>query len=336
MINHARTLLLNLRPDPTYRIVGEEFIPAQFTPLTLPSYLDDLHKQLFGQRPDRLMSNYRGRQLLNLLHSTELVEFVTQLDSRITYSQSDVFFSHPFNRLNVVQRSGPVTVVYPYGEYVPPGDISGTVHHSWEVTQIDGLQLRVERLTKPYDSQVQTLSAANGISSPLSLLGTGLGFSFRTNAVSGDSDNGNGVIGTEYSGESNAPDGSANSADSDDDGVIGTEYGDEEMPEDSDPTPQDGESVIGTDPDYNYDGPLTWEASVDLRPTLDLGQIVAGLSQSGEENMLRVFGVGSPLGATEPFLTFRKLWSTHPELPYRLGGLLLAMIYQMERLRTDE
>ena len=338
MINHARSLLLNVRPDPTYRIAGEEFIPAQFVPQEIPSYLEDIRKQLFGHRPDRLMLNYRGPQLMQLLHATELTQFVQQLDGRITYERRlSSLFDYDFDRLRVQQTAGPTTSVYLRGDYAPAGDVTGSCRHEWDVTQLTGLDIEVQRLTFPYERNVQLLDAGDGTSSPVALIGTGLGFAFRTAAISGDGDgddSDSGVVGTEYSGESNASDGSDDSADSDNPGVVASEYSGEDILAGCDPQPQ-GDAYVSP-PSGDPCSPLAWTVSVDIRPRLDLGQIAANLSQSGEPSTDRLFGLGDPYGSAEPFKTFRNLWYTHKELPYRLGGLLLALIYQLERVRTRE
>jgi hypothetical protein len=70
------------------------------------------------------------------------------------------------------------------------------------------------------------------------------------------------------------------------------------------------------------------------RPRRSLSELEQGLRSLGEPVLQSIFGVGTPLAAREPFLTFRNLWETHPEQPYRLSGILLATIYQIERTRN--
>lgn len=89
MINHARTLLLNDKALPDE--LGEEFVP-EFAPLYLPRSLDRVHKILFGKQPIRQELNYKLRCIMQLLHATELAEFVLQLDPRVTYLPFDEVF----------------------------------------------------------------------------------------------------------------------------------------------------------------------------------------------------------------------------------------------------
>lgn len=69
-----------------------------------------------------------------------------------------------------------------------------------------------------------------------------------------------------------------------------------------------------------------WQVTFHARPQWDLGQIAAALRVSGEPTLLQLFGAAP----AEPFLTFRDLFFDHPELPYRLGGLLLAVAYRSD------
>jgi hypothetical protein len=49
----------------------------------------------------------------------------------------------------------------------------------------------------------------------------------------------------------------------------------------------------------------------------------------GEPNLLQLFG-DSPV---EPFKTFQNLFRDRYEVPYSLGGIVLAYVYRAEALR---
>lgn len=111
MINHARTLLLNVSGQTSSREeLGEEYIPASFAPVPMPGYLQSLRNVLFGTSPDRYFLNYRARELMQLLHATELAEYVYKLDPRVTYwpEPRPVFFG-PAERTTIEQINGPTT-----------------------------------------------------------------------------------------------------------------------------------------------------------------------------------------------------------------------------------
>lgn len=75
---------------------------------------------------------------------------------------------------------------------------------------------------------------------------------------------------------------------------------------------------------------VTWRVSGFLRPANNLLTIEQGLRSIGEPYLLQLFGVSDE----EPYLTFRNCWNKHPEFAYRLGGLVLAMIYRTEEIRN--
>lgn len=87
MINHARTLLMNVngasRPAATFFL--EEYIPSNFEAYELTSSLQDVYNVLFGSDADNVFRNYRAWQYMHVLHSTEFVQYVTDLDPRVTY-----------------------------------------------------------------------------------------------------------------------------------------------------------------------------------------------------------------------------------------------------------
>jgi hypothetical protein len=87
MINHGRTLLLNknghTRPGATFFL--EEYVPTGYREVSLPATLDVVRKILFGSNADDSFINYRLWQFMHVLHSTDFEDYLTDLDSRITY-----------------------------------------------------------------------------------------------------------------------------------------------------------------------------------------------------------------------------------------------------------
>lgn len=94
MYNHFLTLLVNRAPDPRAAgaapaaaglYPGDEAVPVDFRPVKLPPSVVAFRAALFGADPDRVMLAYRGRQLLCVVHATELSDHVFALDPRVTY-----------------------------------------------------------------------------------------------------------------------------------------------------------------------------------------------------------------------------------------------------------
>jgi len=86
MINHARTLLLNIfAQSADKQLAGYEYIPVEYRPFVLPQNLKTLRRILFGSQPDQRFLNLRARELMSYIHQTELAEYVYKLDRRVTY-----------------------------------------------------------------------------------------------------------------------------------------------------------------------------------------------------------------------------------------------------------
>lgn len=260
MINHARTLLMNV--DGSYMFyaeLGEEVIPEAYRAKTLPQALMNVRRVLFGTTPDRAMLNYRCRQLLSLLQYTDLQSFITDLDERITYALTDSFlFNTQAFRPVYVQFGGTETELFIQGSHGAP-DPTGRMKLQWDIEVTSSAVAEVTALRPRQDRTVE-FSVTSGLSSPIPLHGSGLTVQLRNQ--------------------------------------VGLKY-----------------RVIS----YS-------------RPTLDLGDLCATLGQVGSETLAELFLVGDPHGAIEPFLTFRNLWEQHGQLPYKLGGILLALIYHTDEL----
>ena len=86
MINHFRTYLLNVARDGNSLLTaGEEYISPAFQPRKPDALIRYMHAVLFGNNPDREFLNLRGRQLVELVHASELAPLSLTYDSRVTY-----------------------------------------------------------------------------------------------------------------------------------------------------------------------------------------------------------------------------------------------------------
>lgn len=271
MINHARTLLLNITGTTNAEPHGWEYVPADYSALTLTSYLSSVRAVLFGRSPDSLFRNYRLRQYMTVLHSTELVEFVTNLDSRITYDPfaDSELFDDVFNTtVSIVTDPGGTGLLPVLTGVARPDDRSGKSTSSWRVAASSD-EVEIIRRTPSAFTVTVECDTSSGLSAAIQLPGSDLYFKVPA-------------------------------------GTSG----------------------------------MVWTIESRARPELDLGSIVAQLESIGEDVILELFGVGTPLPTTEPFKTFSNLWKSHDVMAYKLGGLLLAYIYRMEQIRqasaTDE
>lgn len=82
MINHVRTLLHNMPPAAE----SDEYVPEDFVPVEAPEIVQKVKRLLWGRTPS---SQVRLRQIMQMLHATELEKYVVAKDLRITYLPFD-------------------------------------------------------------------------------------------------------------------------------------------------------------------------------------------------------------------------------------------------------
>lgn len=135
MINHARTLLLNIDHMYANDGPGSEIIDPGFHPLALPPHLLNIRRVLFGAMPDYRMLDYRTRQLLTALHATEFAEYVTELDPRITYDLRDTsLFFAPDSSVELFNPGNNPNATATVIGKPPPPDHTGRSINAWTVT----------------------------------------------------------------------------------------------------------------------------------------------------------------------------------------------------------
>ncbi|HSN70705.1 MAG TPA: hypothetical protein VLT59_04315 [Steroidobacteraceae bacterium] len=133
MINHARTLLLNRNgaTRPPADFFGEEVVPKSYAAVQLPSQLMTIRRALFGGDPDDAGLNYMVWQYMRVLHSTEFVEYVLALGTRITYLHDRSLLDYPYgatvvNNPNALQFVGTPDL----------GGTSGRLMTSWTIERL--------------------------------------------------------------------------------------------------------------------------------------------------------------------------------------------------------
>ena len=433
MINHARTLLLNRDGVGHHGYVGEEYSPTEYHAVELPSFCHNVRLALFGQQPDWLMYNYRARELMQMLHATELAGFVTDLDSRVTYSFDNL--SKPFESVFPFQRgaAGSTNVLrltdgdnVDWYRTIDNADPSVSQTGSWttatggteediyynnsEVTSnpatSDGdwwqhrinsvpwgvyrvywrwkkstqygdpqqkMQLRnpyiAEAISDSYwDVENKTPADYEHITLPgrvypsksfdFAYLGnvqvtSGLGPEFGQLALrmyhTGVWQNYNYFDAWHIERIQPEPGLTVTSTFETPD-VLGRCYQQwrvkqtdtqyeithETTPrkfavEDAEFTDELGHLVTLPESSLqfqaNRDPGAEWRVEAYTRPQRGLGDLEAAIAKLGPETMLELFHVGDPEGQQEPWQTFRNLWENHNETAYRLGAVVLALIY---------
>ena len=178
MINHVRTLLMNKGRDGNpIENFGEEYIPNDFVPRRLNITMSTVHRMLFGGNPDRLFVNYRMRQIMALMHSTDMAQDVLDPDPRVTYlPMRDELFDVAF-KMTVKRLAGPALQVYIRGEHLVNMG-SGIVHQLWDVEVLENDQVRVLKRREPFQESITDAAYADGLTVPITLLGSELTVQF--------------------------------------------------------------------------------------------------------------------------------------------------------------
>ena len=86
MINHAKTLLVNLPPSmiPASWSLEANYVDPEFVPVQLPPWLATLHRVLLGGT-ETWHTFYNVDQMLRIVHSSDYRDYLLASDARITY-----------------------------------------------------------------------------------------------------------------------------------------------------------------------------------------------------------------------------------------------------------
>lgn len=184
MINHARTLLLNIKgsakPAPSYP--GEEYVPATFGGQILPADFNTVWGILFGVGSDRANINHRLKQYLTMIHCSELSPWIYNLDPRITYwpSHNSSLFDFSTYNVQIDQVIGSPTWSLAVNNN---RSLIGTnqLFTQCQVAVASNTQITVTNLLAPFDSQTLNYTLNGSLTVPIELnngltltIGTGL------------------------------------------------------------------------------------------------------------------------------------------------------------------
>lgn len=332
MINHARTLLLNISPN-TYNasMLGEEFIP-EFIPVALPDYLQIARDILFGAAPDKVFLNFRAYELLSLLHSTELEEFLLAFDQRITYSMtgtSDFFV--PKNSVVLERTGGPEYANLHLEGTIKPDNAGGRAYLEYRVRLLSDTETTAimelvpvtggDTITRVVTWNVPTVRLEMKSNRPvLKQMANNLGLSNKTQIPN---------IGLAFQLSL---------------GKIDPKLLAGERAELIETEPVISPETIELD-GFQFAQTLglkslkiveqqllaAWDLTIYVKPSSAISVCLPKLEFLGEPFYLELFGGEA---APEPYATFRNIWFSHPLPAYRLAAFVLAMIYRTEEART--
>lgn len=187
MINHLRTLLLNASgtQSPSFSYPGQEYIPLTYQPFTATADLEAIRLLLFGPNADLASKNYKMRQIMALLHSTELETYVLALDPRVTYwPPHDSYLFRAFDFGAVAEQTAGTSCPISFQGDPNQYTALGAIYQHWSVVLTDSTHALVTRQIDPITSQSVTLVFTSGLSNVIPLAGSDLSVVIGTLGVS--------------------------------------------------------------------------------------------------------------------------------------------------------
>ena len=163
MINHVRTLIVNLPYASPQLYWGEEVIDREFVPRDWGS-LSYLHTLLFGEGSQREYVNYRAWQLLKLAHNSRDAELFTLSDPRITYLPWRTQYADgPFG--TQVQTISGTSELIVADKLCEQSGRRGKLRWEWQLEVTAAGQLQID-----WENQTQTVAiTGTDVSDPLQL-----------------------------------------------------------------------------------------------------------------------------------------------------------------------
>jgi len=336
MINHIRTLLLNKESYANRALPGEEYVPPTFKPRYEPSAVRKFRQVVFGYDPDRYMLNYRLYQFMALLHSSELVDYITAIDHRLTYNPQRNAFPDDLFGISSVPLGDTTGSLDVFGIYTA-NEIRGRLYEAWQVAS----SLVVETIA---GCDAYLVAEPKPTAEVDALLYGPTEARYSTDAVLANDATQATVTATT------------------DSRLLETqrrEYGADAWLVSPDPTRlqatvlkltdpnashialcgrgtavrSDPVSLPGTDLQFTFTGGpySSWFVDALARPQQDLSQLSETLQATlTVEDEAAIFGA-SPQSV---MATFRNLWRDHDVLAYKLGGLLLGIAYCLDSQPT--
>ena len=157
---------------------GEQYVPPDYRAVQLSGHLQLFKQKLFGVSPDRDFMNYRLHQFTQLLHASELAEYMMYHDARITYLATPtpelLTNSSYLPQVHYVTSSGEFDQLQIYGSGAPP-DHSGRMLFQYRIELSSGGKIFID---DNYNSIqiVDSPDFASGLSKEFDLPETGYKF----------------------------------------------------------------------------------------------------------------------------------------------------------------
>lgn len=327
MINHARTLLLNYAPSGNHVSIetAGEYVPPEFRPIALSNPLKLIRRVLFGSRPDARFMNLRIRELMGYIHQTELAEYVYALDPRVTYWPllTTDFFENSKKTVHITQINGRPQKLTIVGNF-QANPLSGSALYQYLLTvgtPAPNLPMRALALSANYNLIAGVQQFGVNAAPEITSVGT------SSSATVGVLPNTDLKVILNFADDPAAGTYASLLTEGEDAILYENRTGSGAIVSDQQATqiplmaiPEIDEIVA------------QWFITLRASPPAVITTLIPTLELLGEPVFLQLFGVNDK----EPYVTFKNLWFDHYAPAYRLAGLILAVIYRTEELRTSK
>lgn len=184
MINHARTLLLNVSDSYSNGSMGAEYISEDFSVLELPNYLKNIRSTLFGSDPELVYLNSQVNRLIQLVSATDYEPYLYKFDPRKTYNTEELgstFLSYNFSFVN---KHSVYTDVATLGKLQPDVGV-GALLQVWTIGLVKDTSwtaIVTNLKTRQTATTVLTTSPEGAYSSPIAVPGQTAKMSIKLDA----------------------------------------------------------------------------------------------------------------------------------------------------------
>jgi hypothetical protein len=181
MVNHFRNLLLSRRkPDDQPEAPWERYMPEDFQPIALPSWLEEIRSTLVGPG-DWWDITLRAECLLSVLFSHRFDQYNKLPDPRITPVKQDPFYAAWGNQITSLNEAARQAMGVGLVLLSPAGN--EYVRRVWHLTVIEGPQMQVLYRTKTFVSTLPAVQLSSDIIFSVQTAGLILGASWDVTSL---------------------------------------------------------------------------------------------------------------------------------------------------------
>lgn len=172
MINHARTLLLNRSSMYFDGLIDNYYIPTEFSPAALRPPMLSIHDAILPATNSKQEELNIGNIVTHLLHSPDLLPYVLELDSRITYDDAPVnpadFMS---GRVSITTAQSSACDIIPAYKFTTSNPIKPQAgRYTWSISSVNSTTVSFKNTRGMSEHVVLNVSSSSTTSKSLDII----------------------------------------------------------------------------------------------------------------------------------------------------------------------